>query len=110
MLLQGVCDHNLQFIDCFAGYPGSVHDARLLRNSPLYQDVQQNILNLFPHDTHLIGDPAYPLDSWLLVAYRDNGHLTAVQKKFNLKLSMTRSVIERAFALLKGRFRRLKLF
>ena len=63
---------------------------------------------LFPHDTHIIGDPAYPLESWLMVAFRDNGHLTPIQKRFNVKLSMTRSVIERAFALLKGRFRRLK--
>ena len=108
MLLQGVCNNTLQFIDCFAGYPGSVHDARLLRNSPLFQDAQTNVCNLFPHNTHLIGDPAYPLDSWLMVAFRDNGHLTQIQKRFNVKLSMTRSVIERAFALLKGRFRRLK--
>ena len=40
--------------------------------------------------------------------YRDNGHLTERQKNFNVVLSSTRVVIEQAFGLLKGRFRRLK--
>ena len=34
--LQAVCDHQCQFLDIFVGYPGSVHDARVLKNSPLY--------------------------------------------------------------------------
>ncbi|XP_064465338.1 uncharacterized protein LOC135376803 [Ornithodoros turicata] len=33
--LQAVCDHEGTFLDIFAGYPGSVHDSRVLRNSPL---------------------------------------------------------------------------
>lgn len=43
-----------------------------------------------------------------MVGFKDNGHLTPQQKHFNVKLSQTRVVIENAFALLKGRFRRLK--
>ena len=44
---------------------------------------------------------------WLMVPYKDNGNLTAAQKTYNFKLSSTRPVIERAFGLLKGRWRRL---
>lgn len=62
----------------------------------------------FFNDSHIIGDPAYPLGQNLMVAYKDNGHLTDRQKNFNFILSSVRSSIERAFALLKGRFRRLK--
>ncbi|XP_066593191.1 uncharacterized protein [Prorops nasuta] len=29
MILQGICDHRMKFINVFAGYCGSVHDARL---------------------------------------------------------------------------------
>ena len=42
-----------------------------------------------------------------MVPYKDNGHLTASQKTYNFKLSSTRQVIERAFGLLKGRWRKL---
>ena len=44
----------------------------------------------------------------LITPYKDNGHLTAEHKKTNFKLSGQCCMIERAFALLKGRFRRLK--
>ena len=55
-----------------------------------------------------VGDPAYPLPPDLMVAYKNNGHLTAKEDKFNNCLSAARSSIERAFSLLKGRWRRLK--
>ena len=109
IVLQAVCDHNMSFIDCFAGYPGSVHDARVLRNSPLYSDAQLDCAKWFPGNSHLLGDAAYPIKKWLMVPFRDNGHLSAKQKVFNTKLSSTRCVVERSFALLKGRFRRLKM-
>lgn len=102
MQLHAVCDHDMLFTDCFTGWPGSVHDARVLRNSPVYHDGS------FPRGSFLVGDSAYPLQSWLLTPFRDNGHLTAEQRNYNYLHSSTRMVIERAFSLLKGRFRRLK--
>ncbi|CAH1977610.1 unnamed protein product [Acanthoscelides obtectus] len=62
----------------------------------------------FPADSHMLGDLAYQLRYCLLVGFKDHGNLTNRQKNFNLKLSQTRAAIENAFALLKGRFRRLK--
>jgi hypothetical protein len=109
VVLQAVCNETMRITDCFAGYPGSVHDARVLRNSPLYLDAQRDYNRWFPNNTHLVGDAGYPLKKWIMVPYRDNGHLTRTQKQYNTKLSVTRVVIERAFALLKGRFRRLKM-
>lgn len=60
-------------------------------------------------DNHIVADGAYPLRGWLMTPYRDNGHLNERQRNFNNKLSANRVVIERAFGLLKGRFRRLNL-
>lgn len=42
-----------------------------------------------------------------MVPFKDNGHLTAKQIKYNITLAATRVTIERAFALLKNRWRRL---
>lgn len=43
-----------------------------------------------------------------MTPFRDTGHLTNAQSRYNTKLSSMRSVIERTFGLLKGKFRRLK--
>lgn len=43
-----------------------------------------------------------------MVPYRDNGHLTRQQSRFNEALSSQRQVIERAIGLLKGRWRKLQ--
>ena len=43
-----------------------------------------------------------------MVPYRDNGHLTRQQIRFNEALSSQRQVIERAIGLLKGRWRKLQ--
>ena len=105
--LQAVCSHDLKFIDCYTGWPGSVHDARVLRNSPVFMDATDDPNLLFPGDRHILGDSAYPLADWLLTPYRDNGHLTQAERNYNFVHSSTRMVIERAFGLLKARFRRL---
>ena len=59
-------------------------------------------------DSHILGDAAYPVLPWLLTPFRDNGHLSVKQAHYNNKQSVARCKIERAFALLKGRFRRLR--
>lgn len=61
----------------------------------------------FPNNSHLVGDAAYSLHEHLMTPYRDNGHLTNKQKNYNFCHSSSRIVIERAFGLLKGRFRSL---
>ena len=48
ILLQAVCDHQGRFIDTYVGWPGSVHDSRVLRHSPLYRQA------LYPPPGHYI--------------------------------------------------------
>lgn len=105
MLLQVVCDSNLLITDVHTGWPGSVHDARVFRSSPIYRLLTS--INI-PPEYHLIGDSAYPLHTFVLVPYRDNGHLTNVQLKYNKIHSSTRVAVERAIGLLKCKWRRLK--
>lgn len=82
-----------------------MHDARVFRQSEIGARLQNNLLG---EQFHLVGDSAYPLSINLLTPYKDNGHLTVQQVAFNVKLSCIRSTIERAFGMLKGKFRRLK--
>lgn len=102
--LQCVCREDMRYIHCFAGWPGSCHDSRVLKNSDLWQTGQQ----LHNDGHHLIGDGGFPLKVWLMTPFRDNGHLTREQQHYNYCLSASRQVIERSFSLLKGRFRRLQ--
>lgn len=124
----------MRFTDIVSGWPGSVHDARVFRNSPLYEASEI----LFDGDTHILGDAAYPLHRlislietdytiwkpcafckcmctwyifnfrWILTPYKDNGNLAERHKKYNFLHSNTRQTIERAFGLLKGKWRRLR--
>lgn len=55
----------------------------------------------------MLGDSAYPLSERVLTPYRDNGHLTDAQVKFNKKLSTCRIIIEHSFGILKQQFRQL---
>ena len=104
LVLQAICASNMQFLHVLAGWPGSVNDARILRNCDVW-----NIAPQWCGDNHLVGDGAYPLKQWLLKPFRNDGHLTQRMRRFNYRLSSARVAIERAFGLLKGRFRRLKL-
>ena len=103
MVVQLICDSSLRFLDVYTGWPGSVHDARVYRNSPVSHKIDD-----LPNDFHLLGDSAYPISKGMMVPFRDNGHLDTVEKKFNGCHMSTRVDIERAIGLLKCKFRRLK--
>lgn len=106
--LQGVCVPSLHFIDCFVGFPGSVGDRRVLENSPLYENIIRSRQHYFPSREYIIGDKAYPVNEWIQAPYIRRNVLNEAQELYNRLLSGTRQVIERTFALLFGRFRRLK--
>ncbi|XP_071576948.1 putative nuclease HARBI1 isoform X2 [Temnothorax nylanderi] len=102
--LQVICNDKLEFIHCFAGLPGSVHDMCVFK----YSGVQQRCnAEYFPNNMHLLGDSAYTIQKHMMVPYRDNGHLTVEQVYFNKILSSTRMMVERSIGLLKIRWRSL---
>ena len=67
-----------------------------------------SLFKYVPDGTFIVGDAAYPLKSFLMVPFRDNGALAAQMRKYNYIHSATRNTIERAFALLKSRFPRMR--
>ncbi|KAL7377129.1 hypothetical protein ABVT39_022375 [Epinephelus coioides] len=100
--LQAICDHRGRFIDVCSGFPGSVHDARVLKNSPVY--VEQ----LYPPEGRcILGDGGYPCLAApirLMTPYR-GPHLNPVQARFNRMLSRARNIIKRTFGMMKARWR-----
>ncbi|XP_066583781.1 uncharacterized protein [Prorops nasuta] len=100
--LQAIYDENLKFTHIYCGHVGSVHDMRVFRLSKII-DMFNN--ENFPENSHIIGDAAYQIQKYVMVPFKDNGHLSANQIKFNTILSSSRMIIERNFGLLKGRFR-----
>ena len=115
VILQAVVDDKYLFRDVMVGWPGSVHDARVLSKSQLYRKVVGkevlntssctiNGMNVLPF---LLGDSAYPLSQWLMKPFPHNASLSSAQRAFNYRLSRARIVVENAFGRLKARWRRL---
>ncbi|XP_073694470.1 uncharacterized protein [Garra rufa] len=100
--IRAVCDHRGKFLDICVGFPGSVHDARALKNSAIYSR------QLYPpEDRCILGDGGYPcLTSpiTIMTPYREPV-ASPVEARYNRHHSRARCVIERAFGMLKTRWR-----
>lgn len=101
IVLQCICNHNMRFNDAYAGWPGSVHGSRVFRNSPITAELEK-----LPPNLHILGDSAYSLSNSLITPFREVGNLKEEETRYNIIHSSTSSVIDRAFALLKGKFGR----
>ena len=55
----------------------------------------------------MIGDSAYPLQSWLMKLFSYSSDLTMQQHTYNYRISRGRIVVENAFGQLKARWCRL---
>ena len=115
IVMQAVVDSSYLFRDIVVGWPGSVHDARILSNSHLYRlgndgklfdvNLSQDIGGTTVKPL-ILGDPAYPLLPWLLKPYQHHPDITASQKNFNYRLSRARMTVENTFGRWKARCRR----
>ena len=102
-----------KFIDVSTRWPGSIHDARVLRLSTLHRRAENDVIlsELVKHISCvyvrplLIGDSAYPQLPWLVGPYPHSRNLTRDQCKFNKILNKTRVIVDRAFGKLKCRWR-----
>ena len=110
---QGTVNSQLLFQYIAVGYPGSIHDARVLRLSGIFDLAENKEILSAPtrmvfgglFRQMLVGDSAYPLKKWLIKPFSNRGHLSPQKRRFNKTLSAMRSVIERPFGLLKERWR-----
>ena len=110
---QAITGANLIFYGVATGFPGSVHDSRILRNTTVFQKAVRREILVAPEDIVenvrvrpiILGDGGYPLSTWLLRPYNFGLNLSPQQKLFNRALSSSRSSVERSFGILKARWR-----
>ena len=106
MLLVPIC------LCVSTGFPGSMHDALVLRLSNIWSLAEDNRILTMPcmdiNGTQILplilGDSAYPLKSWLMHPFQDDGALTAAHRHFNKELSKARIVVEHGFGQTKARW------
>lgn len=97
-----MCDHERIIRSFFCGFPGSVHDSRVFRASPLCDNIRDKC-----GDYYLLGDSGYPCLRNLLTPFRDRGQLQHREIDFNRRLCRNRYIIEHCFGILKQKFRQL---
>ena len=114
-IVQAIVDGKNRFLDFASGFPGSMHDARVLRNSTIFDFAENDQILTGPVvriganeiKPYLVGDSAYPLASWLQKPFpeatRDPEEIA-----FNRALSAARVAVECAFGMLKNRWRILR--
>lgn len=89
------------FLTCNARFPGSCHDSAIWTTSA----SRAKLINEYnaENDNWLIGDSGYPLEPWLLTPFSQPYGRQEV--KYNKLHASARNTIERAFGVLKSRFR-----
>ena len=92
---QGVCDSKLKFLAMSAGFPGSLHDSRMLRNTWIFEQATiEQILTapVYPLSEvdnikpYIVGDAAYPIANWLMKPFPFSKNMATIHQKFNLAL------------------------
>ena len=97
--VQAICDANLVFMDVVAKWPGSNHDSFILLTSAIHDEFERGKFG----DSWLLGDSGYPLKQWLITSIPAPS--TPAERKFNVLHRKTRCLVERAFGVLKSRWR-----
>ncbi|KAL5561728.1 hypothetical protein UlMin_031475 [Ulmus minor] len=113
MLLQGVVDHEMRFLDIVTGWPGGMTVSRLLKCSGFYklcnngERLNGGIRTLSEGveiREYIVGGIAYPLLPWLITPHESND-LSSPKSTFNSMHEGARLLAVRALSHLKGGWR-----
>lgn len=99
-MLQAICNTDYRFTDVFVGFPESAHDARVLKESSFFENIARKC-----SDDCILKNAVHPLLPGLMPPYKEN-QATFQNYKDDLN-KYQRAATEKAFGILKQRFRRL---
>ncbi|XP_077216281.1 PIF / Ping-Pong family of plant transposase [Tasmannia lanceolata] len=109
MVLQAIVDPDMRFRDIVTGWPGSMNDDMVLKNSGFFKLCEKgkrlngNKIELsegLEVREYIIGDSGFPLLPWLVTPYQGK-ELSDSRAEFNKRHFATRMVAQRALARLK---------
>ena len=97
-----LCDDKRRILYYLAGNPGTCHDQRAWRQTPMFKQPSSH----FSETEYGLGDSAFDCEWFLLLAFsRPNGACMARQNEmFNEQMSKPRVISEHVNGILKGRF------
>ena len=107
--------YNKRFLYAAVGAPRSTHDARMLKESLLHDEILSgralpdwkiNLNDFGDIPLVTIGNSVFPLFSWLIKCYNENVR-DPQQRHFNKMLCSARVISENTYGMLKGRWRLL---
>lgn len=96
---QVITNADLKFIEVSARWPGSVHDARVLRESANLEAFEGPAR---PVRGYILGDSGYMLRSWLLTPVLNPR--TNQEQDYNDRHTSTRCTVERTIGIAKKRW------
>lgn len=100
--VQAICNHDLIFTDVVVKWPGSTHDTAIWNTCAVKKVIEEQ-LREGSWNGWLIGDSGYPQRPCLMIPLADP--VTDEELNYNKALVKCRNTIERAFGVLKSRFR-----
>ena len=96
---MAVVDADMLFTYISCKFSGSSNDSYVFQTSGLYNFLEEGGIGF------LLGDSVYPLSKSLMTPYLETEDITVEKLSFNRAHRATRNIIERAFGILKSRFR-----
>ena len=110
---QTVVVANFYFLDVTISFPGRMHDTRVFGQTNLFKRAKSGEILHVPVKkirnvevrSLILGDGGYPPRNWLAKPFNFTTALSRKEKSFNRVLSSSRVSVERAFGLLKARWR-----
>ncbi|KAJ8929994.1 hypothetical protein NQ314_017265 [Rhamnusium bicolor] len=88
--VQATCNSSEMFTSVDVSWPGSIHDARIWKNS----DICVTIMQQFP-GALLLGGDGYGLEPWLVTPFRNPNN--AFERAYKRLFKKERVIIERCF-------------
>lgn len=127
MKMQAVCGPDMRLLDVFVGVSGRWHDEHMFKESDLHTPLHEGWLGALLRTNgidltlppaarggaprvvrvplQILADSAYAVTEFVLPAFKDSTAQDGPRRRFNAAHASTRNVVERAFGVLKARWR-----